>query len=393
MELKVWVEGVVRVVSGLSLDTSCQDVVIALAQANSQTGRYVFLMKLRGNERRLVADDCPLQRLAQLGQLAAEVQFILRRTGSSLSKGPHTHFEDKQLVLLRPSEPEPPKHMGLQKAFTFNLGPSTVPKRTKSNRDWSLSPRASPQLQKSPVFFPEPPSSAHIIPSHPTKEEMFRQILEQQRRLQDLELHVEALERETAVWEQRSSSAAVSYLTPSLAEELAELEQWLRRNEVELIYGDNWEEKLQAELEQERAMHSRLQQMHSSLDEQAHDIQELQTCSAHLEKELDLRVQRQRSQVETQQRDEALRSLSLELQNRRQLGEELEAALSETQLELQTSGDRAKDRLKMIEEVKKELRQCNLQQFIQQTGGAPTGEQTNPPSLSEVYLSNAGIME
>lgn len=33
MELKVWVEGVVRVVSGLSLNTSCQDVVIALAQA------------------------------------------------------------------------------------------------------------------------------------------------------------------------------------------------------------------------------------------------------------------------------------------------------------------------------------------------------------------------
>lgn len=33
MELKVWVEGVVRVVCGLSLETSCQDVVITLAQA------------------------------------------------------------------------------------------------------------------------------------------------------------------------------------------------------------------------------------------------------------------------------------------------------------------------------------------------------------------------
>lgn len=33
MELKVWVDGVVRVVCGLSEDTSCQDVVIALAQA------------------------------------------------------------------------------------------------------------------------------------------------------------------------------------------------------------------------------------------------------------------------------------------------------------------------------------------------------------------------
>lgn len=33
MELKVWVDGVIRVVCGLSLNTSCQDVVIALAQA------------------------------------------------------------------------------------------------------------------------------------------------------------------------------------------------------------------------------------------------------------------------------------------------------------------------------------------------------------------------
>lgn len=33
MELKVWVEGVLRVVCGLSLSTSCQDVVITLAQA------------------------------------------------------------------------------------------------------------------------------------------------------------------------------------------------------------------------------------------------------------------------------------------------------------------------------------------------------------------------
>lgn len=33
MELKVWVDGVVRVVCGLTLDTSCKAVVIALAQS------------------------------------------------------------------------------------------------------------------------------------------------------------------------------------------------------------------------------------------------------------------------------------------------------------------------------------------------------------------------
>lgn len=41
MELKVWVDGVVRVVCGLSEETSCQDVVIALAQAIGMFILYV----------------------------------------------------------------------------------------------------------------------------------------------------------------------------------------------------------------------------------------------------------------------------------------------------------------------------------------------------------------
>ena len=41
MELKVWVDGVVRVVCGLSYTTSCQDVVIALAQAIGKSAQQV----------------------------------------------------------------------------------------------------------------------------------------------------------------------------------------------------------------------------------------------------------------------------------------------------------------------------------------------------------------
>lgn len=46
MELKVWVDGVVRVVCGLSLDTSCKDVVIALAQA---IGKFLSFIQHRLN--------------------------------------------------------------------------------------------------------------------------------------------------------------------------------------------------------------------------------------------------------------------------------------------------------------------------------------------------------
>uniref|UniRef100_A0A4W6CX51 Ras-associating domain-containing protein n=1 Tax=Lates calcarifer TaxID=8187 RepID=A0A4W6CX51_LATCA len=305
MELKVWVEGVVRVVSGLSLNTSCQDVVIALAQAIGQTGRYILILKLRGNERQLVADDCPLQHLAKLGQLAQEVQFVLRRTGPSLSEGQNTPSRERRLPLPRPPEPEPLKHRDTHKALSFSLGPSTHPKRTKPNRAWSPSPRASPEPRASPVSF---------------------------------------LDRER-------SSATVPSLNLHLADELEELEQQLRQNEAELMHRAHWEEQLQAEMDREQGIYQ---------------IQELQARSAHVAQDIQLTAQRQTSQ----QQEEALRPLRQELHNRLQQGDELETTLSQTQRELQA------DRCEVIEELNKELRQCNLQQFIQQTGG-PNSDQTN----------------
>ncbi|XP_005944158.1 ras association domain-containing protein 8 isoform X2 [Haplochromis burtoni] len=384
MELKVWVEGVVRVVSGLSLNTSCQDVVIALAQAIGQTGRYILILKLRGNERHLVADDCPLQHLAQLGQLATEVQFVLRRTGPSLSEGPDTSANERRLPLSRPSEPEPLKRREPQKALTFSLGPSTLPKRNKPKKDWSRSPRSSPELRASPVSFLDPVNSMKTNPSYP-KDEVFRDILQQQRRLQDLEIQLQDLERETELWEQKWSSPEV---TLAFAEELEELQWRVRQNEVELMQTEDWEKALQAEMEREQGMHRRLDQIHSSINDQSYEITTLQTRSAHLEEDLQVRVQTQSSL--TAQQDESLKSLKQELHNRLQLGEELDVRLAELQQEMETAQER--DRLEIIEELNKELRQCNLQQFIQQTGVTSQTEQTNLP-VNDVYLNNAGIRE
>jgi len=42
MELKVWVEGVARVVCGLSMNTSCHDVVIALAKSLGEFPKFHF---------------------------------------------------------------------------------------------------------------------------------------------------------------------------------------------------------------------------------------------------------------------------------------------------------------------------------------------------------------
>ncbi|XP_029354000.1 ras association domain-containing protein 7-like [Echeneis naucrates] len=391
MELKVWVEGVVRVVCGVSLDTSCQDVVIALAQAIGQTGRYILILKLRGNETHLVAEDCPLQHLAQLGQLALEVQFILRRTGPSLSEGQNTSVRERFPPLAQPSEPEPFKYKGPQKALTFNLGPSTLPKRIKPNRDWSPSPRHSPETRESPVPFLDTANTVTVVSTDPFKEEVFRQILQQQRILQNLEVQLQALERETEVWEDVMSSAPVPGLPLDLAEELEELEQHLRQNKAELMNRVRWEEQLQEELDREQDMYRRLHQIQSSVDDQIADIMALQAHSGHLEQDLELAVHRH-SMAVTQQHKEALEPLRHELDKRLQQGEELGATVSETQRRLQTAKEILQERWELIEDLNTELRHCNLQQFIQRTS-SPNPDQLTSLPVNEVYLSNAGIME
>ncbi|XP_033933427.1 ras association domain-containing protein 7-like [Pseudochaenichthys georgianus] len=382
MELKVWVQGVVRVVCGLSENTSCQDVVIALAQAIGQTGRYILILKLRGTERQLVADERPLQHLAHLGQQAAEVQFVLRRTGPSLSEGKETPTREGRFPLHGPSEPEPLKRNDPHKALSFSLGPSTHPKRMKSNREWSPSPRASPEPRASPVSFLDPPSS-----SSSSKEEVFKQILQQQRRLQDLDLRLEALEGEAEVLE-RTSDTVLS-LTPALEAELEELEQRLRQNQDDLKHREQWEQQLQEEMDREQDLHSRLHQINSSLDDHSYQIEELQSQSAHLEQDIQLRGQKRISRADTVQPEEALKQ---ELHVRLQQGAELEATLSRTRREIENTQTRQQGRWEKMEELNKELRQCELQQFIQQAG-SPHVDQTSLLPGPEGYLCIAGIME
>lgn len=208
-----------------------------------QTGRYILILKLRGTERQLLANDCPLQLLSQLGQHAAEVQFFLRRTGPSLSDGRDAPSKERGLPLHRPSEPDPSRSRESHKTQP-NLGPSTNSRRTQSSR-------ASPELRASPVSFIDPINPANISSSS-SKEEEFRHILQQQRKLQDLEMQLQALERETEVWELERSSAPVSGLDLVSEKELGELERRLSLNQAELIHSEDWDQLLQEEIDRER---------------------------------------------------------------------------------------------------------------------------------------------
>ncbi|CAH2230371.1 ras association domain-containing protein 8 isoform X2 [Pararge aegeria] len=80
MELKVWVEGIQRIVCGVTETTTCQDVVFALAHATGKVGRFTLIERWRNNERLLAPQEYPLKILMKWGEYSNDIQFILRRS-------------------------------------------------------------------------------------------------------------------------------------------------------------------------------------------------------------------------------------------------------------------------------------------------------------------------
>ncbi|XP_049886144.1 ras association domain-containing protein 8 [Pectinophora gossypiella] len=88
MELKVWVEGIQRIVCGVTETTTCQDVVFALAHATGKVGRFTLIERWRNNERLLAPQEFPLKILMKWGEYSNDIQFILRRSDSGNNQKP-----------------------------------------------------------------------------------------------------------------------------------------------------------------------------------------------------------------------------------------------------------------------------------------------------------------
>uniref|UniRef100_A0A7N6A4U3 Ras-associating domain-containing protein n=1 Tax=Anabas testudineus TaxID=64144 RepID=A0A7N6A4U3_ANATE len=84
MEVKVFVDGIPRVVCGVTEETTCQEVVIALAQALGQSGRYTLREKFKDFERCMTPSEHLLETLERYGEQAKEVQLTLIHNGPSV---------------------------------------------------------------------------------------------------------------------------------------------------------------------------------------------------------------------------------------------------------------------------------------------------------------------
>ena len=77
-DLRVWVDGVERVVRGANEETTCENVLLALASATGKLGRFALLEKWRDLERILPREAKPIRCLQMWGKQASEVKFVLK---------------------------------------------------------------------------------------------------------------------------------------------------------------------------------------------------------------------------------------------------------------------------------------------------------------------------
>lgn len=310
MELKVWVDGIQRVVCGVSERTTCQEVVVALAQAIGQTGRFVLVQRLREKERQLLPQECPVGAQATCGQFASDVQFVLRRTGPSLTGRPSSDScpppERCPIRASLPPKPRPALGREPPKALTLSLG--------------------CPRLA-SGLALPEPVASVAPMPGH--------------------------------------------------CEDLQDLERRVQRNAAELGQEAFWEQELRREQAREREAQSRLQALSAATAEHAARLQALDAQARALEDRLLQAAEAPGPPSPTASATERLRR-DLAAQERQSA--EVQGSLALVSRALEAAEHALQAQAQELEELNRELRQCNLQQFIQQTGAAPGTQDLMPPA-------------
>uniref|UniRef100_A0A8D0GHA2 Ras association domain family member 7 n=1 Tax=Sphenodon punctatus TaxID=8508 RepID=A0A8D0GHA2_SPHPU len=383
MELKVWVDGIQRVVCGVSDQTTCQEVVIALARAIGQTGRYVLIQKLREKERQLLPHESPVDSLAKCGQYANDVQFILRRTGPSLAERPSsdnaTQAPERTFVRAslpikpRPVSTEVPRSREPKKSMTFNLGPMGSSDRLA--KSWLR------QHKKDGMDYKDGANGGL-----PSKEELFKTVLRQQEQIYSLEVHGDSLEMDLKHWEYSRGS--------SQEDEILYLEQLIRRNESELSKEEFWQSELCLEKECERQRQEKVRSLRATMEEYTQKIHELTVKTETLEKEIQWEIAERAKRAKEApvhspaELEDMAAKMKRELEAKAKQSTQLENSLATVEKAMEEAERNLQAQNQELEELNKDLRQCNLQQFIQQTGATVTVLQSRSEEEAQLDQTN-----
>ncbi|XP_018606876.1 ras association domain-containing protein 8-like isoform X2 [Scleropages formosus] len=390
MELKVWVDGVQRVVCGVTEATTCQEVVIALAQAIGRTGRYTLTEKWQGTERPLAPFESPVISLNRWGQHAGDVQLILHHTGSSPSERlvSDGRVRIPERTLYRQSLPPLAK--------LHPLGDRSLRRKEPKRKSLTLTGGAKSFLD---IFGrPRELEAKHRALHHSNSiaavpgvragpaGELAHLVQLQKEKLQLLERRIGGCETELRAWAARGAGVTTGVGgAVRLQEEIRILEQKVRRNDAEIDEEEFWENELQIEQENERQLKEQLQDL----------LRRIYDCEAKLSgyfthiQSMEAGMEVERMQQETQEvqrvKEEEVHArvlkLKTELDAQTQQSARLECSCRAVERSLGHSSRRLQEKEEELEQLTKELRQVNLQQFIQQTGTKVTVLPTEETSI------------
>ncbi|KAK9525672.1 hypothetical protein VZT92_016357 [Zoarces viviparus] len=394
MELKVWVDGVQRIVCGVTEFTTCQEVVIALAQAIGRTGRYTLIEKWRETERHLAPHENPVVSLNKWGQYASDVQLILQRTGPSVSERPTSDGQARvpergffrqslpPLAKLRPSGTDRSlkRREPKRKSLTFTGGARGLRDIFGKSRDAEAK---QPQQRGVSLNLSRVGgvgvASVHGSPAR----ELSRLVQLQRDKLQALESRLLGCEAELQDWEEAVGEVDEG---GNLEEDLLLLEQQVRRNDAEMEEEEFWQNELQIERESERQLRQQLVELQGRVRDCEAKLSEYLAHIGSMEGGLE--QEQQEAELNQRVNEEEVRSqlekVRAELETQSQHTARLESSCRALERSLGQSGKRLQEKEQELEQLTKELRQVNLQQFIQQTGtkvtvlpAQPTGENNN----------------
>ncbi|XP_051548068.1 ras association domain-containing protein 8-like [Myxocyprinus asiaticus] len=414
MELKVWVDGVQRVVCGVTEATTCQEVVIALAQAIGRTGRYTLIEKWRDTERHLFPHESPVISLNTWGQYAGDVQFIMHRTGPSLNeyppaegltpRGPERGLHRQSLPLMAklraPGDRSLHRREPRRKSLTFTGVP-------RSLRDILSGGRLSDSKAKYRVVVM---NSGHNTQSMSPRlsgnrmEDLTQLVKLQRETLTVLDSRVEAYEAELRMLNEKRVGVEEGDPYVMVTEEIARLEKQVRKNKVEIEEEEFWATELQIEQESERQLQERLHELASRLHSCEADLEQRLMCMHGVEAGLE--TQRQHKEIrDTQQATEGevkarLQRVKAELKAQSQHMAQLEKSCRVVDRSMAESCKRMQESQYELEQLTKELRQVNLQQFIRQTGTKvtvlpvePSDEDTSNTTDDKDFASLTGSLK
>ncbi|XP_034719177.1 ras association domain-containing protein 8b isoform X1 [Etheostoma cragini] len=396
MELKVWVDGVQRIVCGVTEFTTCQEVVIALAQAIGRTGRYTLIEKWRETERHLAPQENPVVSLNKWGQYASDVQLILQRTGPSVSERPTFDVRARvpergfyrqslpPLAKLRPSGTDRSlkRREPKRKSLTFTGGAKGLREIFGKSRDAEA--KQPQQRGVSLNLSRVGGGGVTSLPGSPARE-LSKLVQLQRDNLQALESRLLGCEAELRDWDEATGMADEG---ENLEGELLLLEQQVRRNDAEMEEEEFWQNELQIEHESERQLRQQLVKLQGCVRDCEAKLSEylahIQSMEGGLEQERMQQEAELNQRVNEEEVQDQLEKLRAELEMQSQHTARLESSCRTLERSLGQSSLRLQEKEQELEQLTKELRQVNLQQFIQQTGtkvtvlpAQPTGENNN----------------